>query len=672
MVAAVAESRRLRPSVLLLLGFVLANLLLFAAYRVAFLVFYVGQASAGEWATVLAYGARLDLALLGAECCAFGVFALIRGAVRTHGLFRLALVHTLLHALFTVADFSFYGQRNQHMGELLFANLSEPGVLGDELSSFVLGHPWMAAGGVAVLVLLVLLAGRLRRRLPAATWMLRGSWRRIAAVVLFSSLASLSVLEPVTQKRWRGGRRVGSWAIRPATSRHYARLGDYLLHQAIPNPLHEFVVVHVPWLFVDAPQARLSAEEALCACAELFPGVRTSARYPLLRYIESDVDLDLENVFVIQVEGLTRAVLDCRRGDRWVMPRLRALADEGLYFPRTVQSFANTSGGVFATAVSLPRSLNTQRVGVFLGEELSGYYASLPRILADAEYQHWWFSGFRQSHADYTAFLGNLGYRTMSYPAFHERLKSQAGAEGPLGINDGPFLRACAELVSQSPKCFSAHAMTSNTHAPWTVPASSEAPFSEDALTAFRYVDESIHECLEVLRGDMERFRRTLFVIVADHTSVTFQRGRLERLEIPLIFYSPRLSERFQIGARSTRASHADIQPTVLSLLGGRHRYAGLGRDLTTEPVRPGVISATRNEVYYFKGDYVLVWVLGDDEFQLWTVSEAGIDEQDVADEHLERFLGMQRELFAQCEAAQRLAQQRAVFPIDRLRSKGD
>src|SRR5262249_8039430 len=156
---------------------------------------------------------------------------------------------------------------------------------------------------------------------------------------------------------------------------------------------------------------------------------------------------------LIQVEGLGANVLeqDTPRGP--VMPFLRGLATEGLYFPRVFQSFPATDGGTFATLTGLPWTHAFGGHGDRLSQSvIAAHFGDLPRLLARPGMRHYAFPGSRHRTAEFVSFTRNLGYRTVGFDALLGRLGPRAAQEtGPLGVNDGPLFREAAATLAASP-----------------------------------------------------------------------------------------------------------------------------------------------------------------------------------------------------------------------------
>lgn len=375
---------------------------------------------------------------------------------------------------------------------------------------------------------------------------------------------------------------------------------------------------------------------------------------------------------MLEIEGLSRDVFDLDVDGKPVMPFLRRLSQEGLYFPNTFQGFNATAGSVFAAATAFHKCCFEDTTDRFAKYEANCYYGCLSRILGNADYTHFFCEGFRQCATDFTAFMASQGYSTYNYHDFEQRLKARNlldESDNVLGVFDGYFFQECAEILRACPTKFTLHLMTATSHSPWEVPRSFSQRFTSPPFNAFAYVDASIELLFETLKKNLPTFDQTLFVIVADHTSIVTHDNLMNRIRIPLIFYNARFAEKALLweNRQSSYASHVDIIPTVLGFLGGNHDYSGIGRNLLTTNESPwGVISGSNHTGLYLKGNFCLQYNQSDRETKLLLVTGDQIYLNDISGEYPEVFSHMQQEYWAQYDLARRLAVEKRVYPLKR------
>jgi len=645
-------------------GLIALNFVLLAVYRLLFVAWFARRPAWGEVPTVLLHGLRLDLALLGLELLVLGGLTLLtrraRGRVLGTGLWLI----TTLNVTVAAVNLLFVRERNQHLWEMLFAYLAEPRDIWVALRPFLREHPLLLALVILVLAGLVTLAVRHVRRLGGHRHDLWRPWYVPALSLGALTLFALAMAQPITVKQV-GGR--PKTEVAWIASRHQMALDDYALNQAVVNPLWDLIREYLPVAMAGGrPPYRLQTADALPLAQRLLGIPEGDRPYPLLRTLRGTGGLGIRNVVLIQVEGLGATLLEHDEPQGPVMPFLRSLAAEGLYFPRIYQSFPSTDGAVFATLTSVHWTHALGASGVRLSQSIMGtYFASLPRLLNAPGAQHHAFSGFRHRTAEITTFLRNLGFRAAGYDALEAPLGP--AAMGPLGINDGPLLLEAARVVTASPGPFSLYVMTGTSHSPWQVPPEAPMPLGNGPLGTFRYADDSIRAFVERLRATRPDFDQTLLVVIGDHTGPTFGSQPLERLRLPLILAGPpiaRARARWS-GLPDRTASEVDVLPTIASLLEGDRAYAGMGRSLFEPPVTAGIISGDTKEAFYFKDGFALRYRLSTGEAELHAVDGDAMPPADLSREHPEVATRLAREFLALYETTDRLMRENRLFPIE-------
>ena len=645
------------------LGLVALNVALLAVYRLLFVAWFAPRSGWGELPAVLLRGLRLDAAMLSLELLVvLGLILLTRHA-RGGVLVALLWIATSFNAIVAGVNLLFVRERNQHLWEMLFAYLAEPGDIWVALRPFLLEHPALVALLGLVLAGFVVVATRHVRGLAPHRYDLWRPWYVAPVALGLLLLLALTMVQPITVKRV-GGR--PKTEVAWIASRHHMAFDDYALNQAVVNPLWDLVREYLPVALAGGrPPYRLEAAEALPLAQRLLGIPEGDRPYPLLRTVRGTGGLGIRNVVVIQVEGLGATLLERDEPQGPVMPFLRTLAAEGLYFPRVYQSFPSTDGAVFATLSSLHWTHAFGGRGERLSQSVMGtYFASLPRLLTTPGVRHYAFSGFRHRTAEIVSFQGNLGFHATGFDGLERRLA--ASTMGPLGVNDGPLLQEAARAVIASAGPFSVYVMTGSSHSPWQVPPEAPNPLGNTPLGTFRYADDSIRAFVDRLRAERADFDQTLLVVTGDHTSATFNNQPLERLRLPLILAGPPITRaRGRWPAPADRpASEVDVLPTIASLLDGDHAYGGMGRSLFEPPVPAGIISGDTRKALYLKDGFALRYRLKEGRAELLAVDGDAMPPADLSAEHPEVARRLTREFLALYETTDRLMRENRVFPI--------
>jgi len=644
----------------------LANCLLFAFYRGLFLWHCAHPASWAEGGRIMLYGLRLDLALLGFEFTVAGVLTLALRWLKVGRLMMWLWALTALNAVVCLANFFTFAERNQNSGDLILPYITSPFQVYLAVMPFCQEH-WLLMlimAGAAGLYLWTgaALARRLSRPLePVDLW---GHWKTFTMALLAAVLPLMMTWQPIIKQK----RRTSNSGITPvfANSKFYTHFSDYRQNEAVINPLFEFIGVQIPTAFNQGIPYRMTEAQALDEWQRRNDPL-INPEYPLMQQVRGKQQSSIENVVIIQVEGLSGSVLPQERKGKPVMPFLRRLAGEGMYFANTFQNANFTSGGVFSTASGVPKGTWDEPTRRFASYELHGYYGSLAHILGASNYTHYFCEGFRQSGDDFLSFMSYQGCEVLNYDSFKTRLAAKqqlADADTLLSIHDGYMMQEAADLLEQCPTRVTAHLMTCTTHSPWKVPDSFGAPFDEPDLNTFAYLDASIEAFAQRIEHSPKLRGRTLIVVLGDHTSVTFGSNLMERLRIPLFFFAPGLP-RIE-GDSSQWAQQVDVVPSVLGLMQGDHAYAGMGRNLfdaTTE--FKGVPSGTRDTGYYITQDWLLRYHPFGGAPELFALVNGEASPDDVSAANPRGVARLEDECFARVELAKRLSVAKRVYPTE-------
>jgi len=207
---------------------------------------------------------------------------------------------------------------------------------------------------------------------------------------------------------------------------------------------------------------------------------------------------------------------------------------------------------------------------------------SLPELLGKAGYHRVWLTGSDPTFDNLQHFFGRW--------FDHWEL---------VVFGDGVLVKRMLQLYDASPpdkpRFFSLY--TSSTHPPYVLPAEEgERPTDPEAgyLRALRYADRNLGEIVAHVKAT-GRWQRTLFVFTGDHAQPNDrQRAHDADVGLPnagrtwtgLLFAAPG----FAGGTiRTETASHVDVPPTVLGLLGFAEEHHFLGRDLFRDVARPAL-----------------------------------------------------------------------------------
>jgi hypothetical protein len=637
----------------------LVNCAVFAAYRVSFIrLFGAPEALSGVPAALLR-GLGLDAALLALELCILALLALVTRRLRFRATLAGLWIFTWANALCAAVNLFVFHERHQYLWEIVFANVGPPDQMLIAFEPFAMAHPFVIGAGLLGTALTALAARRHTRSLAGQVVDL---WRPAAFTTTLVVIGAclLVTIEIVPTKRTK------ALQLRLVSSLDRMRLGDYVLNQAVGNPLQDLIgLFDLP---EGTPRYQLDPQEALDLSRHLLGLPAGDPAYPLLRAMRGQESIGVRNVVVIIVEGLSAALIDHRVGSEYLMPYVHGLCEQGLCFRRLVQSFSATDRSVFATVTSLPPPFTLNHAKGLPTQEITAFDGSLARSIGADGYRHYYVAGFHQRSRDFVTFMGNQGYRGFGYDDLRARLGDRARTDSnALGLFDGPMLQEAARIILSGSGPFTAHLITATTHSPWTVPPATTNRVGGDVLATFQYLDRSVRDFVETLRLRDPDFEHTLVVITGDHTSHVVDSRTMERIRVPLILFGPRLARvKDRWASRQERSgTHVDILPTVLGLLDGEHLYSGMGRNLLgADTGESGLISATYGSVLYIKDGFALRYTLSTGGSELFQSRDSDVLFRDVSAEQPDLAARLRRELLALYETAHRLGRDRRIFPL--------
>ena len=308
------------------------------------------------------------------------------------------------------------------------------------------------------------------------------------------------------------------------------------------------------------------------------------------------------NVVLVSIESLGAEFVQSLGGAPGLTPNLERLGREGLRFTRMYATGTRTVRGLEALTLSVPP---TPGHAVPMRPD-NGSPFTLGGVLKAQGWEPLYLYGGYSYFDNMASFFGGNGYTVIDRSAID---KKDIHHENIWGVADEDLfelaLREIDVRAAAGRKVF-AHVMTTSNHRPFTYPEGRiDIPSGSGRDGAVKYSDHAIGQFVEKARS-RPWFANTLFVFVADHTSIA--RGRsdlpMERYHIPMVVYAPGTVAPRSVDAL---ASQIDVAPTVLGLLNLGYVSEFFGRDvLHDEAVAPSLFMANYQTVG-FVGDGVQV-----------------------------------------------------------------
>jgi phosphoglycerol transferase MdoB-like AlkP superfamily enzyme len=233
---------------------------------------------------------------------------------------------------------------------------------------------------------------------------------------------------------------------------------------------------------------------------------------------------------------------------------------------------------------------------------------SLPRILRDKGYHTSFFHGAPNGSMGFSALLKLLG---VEHYYGKDEYNNDADFDGMWGIWDEPFFQYFANTLSTFKEPFFTTLFSVSSHHPFVVPEPYTNVFKKGpvpVLECIGYTDMALRKFFETAK-QQPWFNNTLFVISADHATVTFHpeyETAWGDVAIPIVLYHPR--DTSLTGVDSSRViQQIDVMPTVLSYLNYQEPFFAFGKNvLDTNHQQLNFSVSYFNGYRWIEGPYLL------------------------------------------------------------------
>lgn len=310
------------------------------------------------------------------------------------------------------------------------------------------------------------------------------------------------------------------------------------------------------------------------------------------------------NVMVIMLESF---------GNEWVgkfnhnisyTPFLDSLLDKSWYFEYGFSNGKKSIEAVPTISASMPTLMDNPYISSAYS---SNQLQSLPNILKTNGYSTAFFHGATNGSMRFNSFAMQLGYD--QYVGRTE-YNNDAHSDKTWGILDEYFNPWTAKQLTKLKEPFMANLFTLSSHHPYFVPEKWRKIVKNGPhpiCKSISYGDISLRKFFEQAQKE-PWYKRTLFVLVADHTPSTnskFYNQRTQMYRIPIAFFDP--SGKLSAKKESSIFQQADIMPTVLDLLNIKTTYYSIGNSYFSDNPREA-ITYLEGAYYYFYLDKLLVF----------------------------------------------------------------
>ncbi|MFW2374382.1 MAG: LTA synthase family protein [Gammaproteobacteria bacterium] len=313
---------------------------------------------------------------------------------------------------------------------------------------------------------------------------------------------------------------------------------------------------------------------------------------------------DQKNIIVIVLESFRASEMGLYGNDSSSTPFLDSLSNQVIWAkkfystaPLTVKSETAINCGVLDYFGGTPVSVR--------GIELNA--SCIPNLLRENGYETFWFHGNIKSYYNRVEYLPNIGFENnyaiedLYGEEFNQdyvvNLRSGSKSKPVLGwgIPDGVLYKMALDRLENTKEPFYAEILSVSNHLPFDWDWGIKFPlhllkqdtFYDKYRRGMYYSDNALRDFFEKFRKS-DLFENTIIIITGDHGVWTFDENQqltdLNKHEqffrVPFMMYGKNISPRVV----ENPASHVDIPPTILSILGIEADAAFLGRSLIDAP----------------------------------------------------------------------------------------
>ncbi|MFI3301626.1 MAG: LTA synthase family protein [Rikenellaceae bacterium] len=315
------------------------------------------------------------------------------------------------------------------------------------------------------------------------------------------------------------------------------------------------------------------AEELAQNVATCMPQIEGGEVTPLLT-------TERPNILFIIGESFSGSIINLEIEGEEVMPNLRRLAAEGVYFPNAIANSFRTDRGVTSTLYGFPAQ---PRTSIMKYPIKSRKLPSLAAELASEGYATEFIYGGDLNFTDMASMLYSTGWRNLKW---QQNIKTKVKTNSKWGFDDlfmSDFVIQSVVDASAAGTPFITGWLTLSSHEPFEVPYDK---FEDKVLNSMAFADDAVGRVVDSLRNT-SAWDNLLVIIVADHAYSSYPKGlkynSLLRHRIPLIWCGGAVAESMVV---DKYVAQMDIVATLLSQMGLNHDKFEFSRDMMNSNFR--------------------------------------------------------------------------------------
>ena len=309
-----------------------------------------------------------------------------------------------------------------------------------------------------------------------------------------------------------------------------------------------------------------------------------------------------KNVVVLILESFSKEYVGYLNNGIGYTPFLDSLMQHSLVFPNGYANAKRSVEGIPAIVAGIPALMDEPFASsIYQTNEIT----SLASILKENGYSTSFFHGGANGTMNFDSFTKIAGFE--KYYGKTE-YNNNADYDGKWGIFDEPFMQYFANEINKEKGNFLSVLFTLSSHHPYPIPLKYKDKFQEGTLEihkSIRYTDFALKQFFNTAKK-MKWYDNTVFVLVADHTSVSknsFYQNRIGSFQIPIVYFAP---DNSLASINKTVTQQIDIGPTLLNLLHYNKPYFCFGNNALDSNASHYTVNYINNAYYYVNANYAV------------------------------------------------------------------
>ncbi len=549
----------MKRKLLLILALWSATVLLMAVQKPIFLLYYAteaAQSSVSEWFEVVWHGLKLDMTVAGYITALpillllFNLWVKIPTQIGRRLLMGYLIVVAIASSAILAVDLALYEYWGFRLDSTLLIYLSDPK---EAMASVDL---W---SGIRQTLFMVVYAA-----------LMIGCYRRIVRLFDGEPCRPLVALGWTPVMLLVAG--LDFLSIRGGTGTSVANVSKVcfsptlFLNHAATNPIFSF-------LSTLGKQDTYADEYPFYDAATLaanFEAVRGNT--PTDTPTETVLNTSRPNVLLILLESFGRNIYEATEEGQWIMPRLRQLQSEGIWFENFYANSYRTDRGQMAILSGFPAQT---KISLMKLTPKCLELPSIARSLGREGYRTLFAYGGDLNFTNQASYMYATGWQEL---AWQKDMHFDAPTS-KWGYDDrvvGEWLTEEVISLANEGQPFLAGWLTLSSHEPFAVPFDR---FADRRANATAFTDDCVGEMIDRLKRS-PAWENLLVILVADHGTSAFRRGNYSETEshrIPMLWLGGAVKEPRTV---TDYGSQIDIAATLLAQMGISHADFDYSKDL--------------------------------------------------------------------------------------------